>query len=198
VIFTKETRFLCPNSRNPVSFSHPTDNSYSGFLSYWTRVGRSIPVVGAKHSGIQINIFSNNLSAGMLRPYNIFSNNLSAGMLRPYRYLWFTRGENCCNIYNFNPGFFAPTASPRNSETGFLFRFPQITRDTQKRNPVSLPQQPEIYSVQSSITRPGIREKSRLLRVTITAFTEIAIAAIRKSFWSLFLLSCLFSLSRRS
>ncbi len=32
----------------------------------------------------------------MLRPYNIFSNNLSAGMLRPYRYFWFTRGENCC------------------------------------------------------------------------------------------------------
>ncbi|MBD2544475.1 hypothetical protein [Planktothricoides raciborskii] len=72
-----------------------------------------------------------------IRPYNILSNNLSAGMLRPYRYLWFTRGENCCNIYNFNPGFFAPTA-----ETGFLFRIPQITPDTHPRNPVSLPQQP--------------------------------------------------------
>jgi hypothetical protein len=29
-------------------------------------------------------------------PINIFSNNLSTVMLRPYRYLWFIRRENCC------------------------------------------------------------------------------------------------------
>jgi hypothetical protein len=38
--------------------------------------------VGAKHSGSPFNIFSNNLSTGMLRPYNIVSNNLSAVMLQ--------------------------------------------------------------------------------------------------------------------
>ncbi len=43
--------------------------------------------VGAKHSGSPLNILSNKLSAGMLRPYNILSNKLSAVMLRPYRYI---------------------------------------------------------------------------------------------------------------
>jgi hypothetical protein len=68
---------------------------------------RPDPTARAKHSGIQVNVLSNNLFAGMLRPdptarakhsgiqVNVLSNNLFTGMLRPY--------SHCCNtISNFN------------------------------------------------------------------------------------------------
>ena len=48
-------------------------------------------IVGAKHDRSVRAKHSGSL-------FNILSNRLSAGMLRPYRYLWFTRGENCCNL----------------------------------------------------------------------------------------------------